>query len=68
MKCYAWFPILLSNLVLFLSVSDARAESIDEWTDRQLDSLVQLYIHLHTHPELSYQEKETTARIAEELK
>ena len=26
------------------------------------------YTHLHTHPELSYQEVETSARMAEELK
>jgi hippurate hydrolase len=31
-------------------------------------ALVDLYTHLHTHPELSFQEHETSKRIAEELK
>ena len=35
---------------------------------RQLPELVSLYTHLHTHPELSRQEVETSKRIAEELR
>ncbi len=34
---------------------------------RNSDELVALYTHLHTHPELSRQEVETSKRIAEEL-
>jgi len=33
-----------------------------------MDSLAELYLYLHTHPELSYQEKETADRIAKEWK
>jgi hippurate hydrolase len=33
-----------------------------------IDELVTLYRHLHSHPELSFQEVETARRIAEELK
>jgi hippurate hydrolase len=33
-----------------------------------VDELVTLYRHLHSHPELSFQEVETARRIAEELK
>jgi amidohydrolase len=37
------------------------------WVVENLDSLVNLYEHLHQHPELSTQEKETAARMAKEL-
>ena len=39
----------------------------DPWIAQHLDDLVGLYIHLHTHPELSLQEVETSKRIAVEL-
>lgn len=37
-------------------------------TDDTNSGLVDLYTHLHRHPELSYQEFETAARIAKELR
>jgi amidohydrolase len=40
----------------------------DPWIAGQLDDLVGLYTHLHTHPELSSQEVQTSQRIALELK
>jgi len=43
---------------------DAVARSIDQ----EYPSLFDLYKHIHTHPELSLHEKETAARIAEELR
>jgi len=46
------------------AVSDAKAEP---WTAAHLPELVGLYTHLHTHPELSRQEVETSKRFAEEL-
>ena len=39
----------------------------DPWINDRLQDLVGLYTHLHTHPELSYQEQETSRRMAEEL-
>jgi hippurate hydrolase len=39
----------------------------DPWITSHLDELVSLYTHLHTHPELSRDEVETSKRIAEEL-
>jgi len=36
--------------------------------EAEASSLFQLYQHLHTHPELSFQEKQTAQRIAEELR
>jgi amidohydrolase len=40
----------------------------DPWLGAHLGDLIALYTHLHTHPELSLQEVETSKRIAEELK
>lgn len=37
------------------------------WSRENFESLFTLYKHLHSHPELSQHEKETAARIAEEL-
>lgn len=43
---------------------DAVARSVDQ----EYPSLLELYKHIHTHPELSLHEKETAARIATELR
>jgi amidohydrolase len=45
------------------------AESSDAktWTKENMASLVELYRHLHQHPELSQKEKETSARMVKEL-
>src|SRR5262249_34175352 len=40
----------------------------DSWLGSQTEDLVALYKHLHSHPELSFREVQTAARIAEELK
>ena len=42
------------------------AESPQQWVKANLDDLVTLYRHFHSHPELSFEEKETAARLAEE--
>jgi hippurate hydrolase len=41
--------------------------SHDSWLATQQEDLLALYKQLHSHPELSYQEVQTAARIAEEL-
>ncbi len=46
----------------------AEAVEISKWVDGRLPSLVELYHQLHQTPELSFQEKETAARFAAELK
>ena len=50
----------------------ARADAVspaaaDPWITAHLDELAALYTHLHTHPELSRSEIETSKRIADEL-
>jgi amidohydrolase len=55
-------------LLLCVTNSVAFGQSVNDWTEENLDSLVQLYFHFHQHPELSYEEKATSARIAREWK
>ena len=38
-----------------------------DWTLSQMPALLELYHHLHTNPELSLAEKETSTRLAKEL-
>jgi hippurate hydrolase len=42
--------------------------TFESWFAPHQSELVALYTHLHTHPELSFQEHETSKRIAAELK
>ncbi len=63
-------PVRLISGLLVLSLLVARPARCTEpetWAREHLDGLVQLYRHLHAHPELSYQEKETAARMAQEF-
>ena len=53
---------------LLCTAVTAQAGDSAAWIESNLDSLAELYLHLHTHPELSYQEKETADRIANEWK
>ncbi len=46
----------------------ARKALIVEKIDAEINSLDALYKHLHTNPELSYEEEKTAARLAKELK
>lgn len=60
---------LLSFGLFFLLVATSGA-NIDLQTSvaEDYDYLRQLYEHLHSHPEISLQEKNTSARIAQELR
>lgn len=46
----------------------ARKAQVNEKIDAEIKSLDALYKHLHTNPELSYEEEKTAARMAKELK
>lgn len=54
--------------VLLLSSTAVAQQTARQWAEENMDSIAKLYIHLHTHPELSYQEVETGKRIAQEFK
>ncbi len=45
-----------------------RRETIQKRTAEEFSRLEDLYKHLHTHPELSLHEKNTSARLAQELR
>jgi len=45
-----------------------RQEQVRAVVDREYAGLFELYKHLHAHPELSFQEENTSARVAEELR
>ena len=70
-----WFRAAFSTLVLGLPLlspsAQAAAPSADgatrEWIDGELDGVVTLYRHFHANPELSLEEEETAARVAQEL-
>ncbi len=46
----------------------ARKGQVLKLIDAEIKSLDAVYKHLHTHPELSYEEEKTAARLAKELK
>lgn len=60
--------IFLCAIGLSPSIVRAQAKEIRAWTQAQLPELLTLYRHFHTHPELSLAEKETSGRVAEELR
>ncbi len=45
-----------------------RAAQVQTKIDAELPALEKLYRQLHSHPELSYQEEQTAARLGKELK
>lgn len=58
---------IASWLTVFL-VTPLAAQEPQTWIDEHLTELVELYRHFHQHPELSFQETETSERLAEELR
>jgi hippurate hydrolase len=60
---------LLVILALFtLSTRAADTDQIKAQIDKQYADLEKLYLHFHTHPELSHQEMQTAKRLADELR
>ncbi|HEY2414110.1 MAG TPA: amidohydrolase [Pirellulaceae bacterium] len=57
----------LSLIASFLT-SGARGEDAERWAKAHASELVDLYRHFHSHPELSFEERETGARVAKELR
>src|SRR5437868_3916792 len=55
-------------IVAFAIACGARADEPKAWVAKNVDDLQGLYRHLHANPELSFQEEETSARLAEELR
>ncbi|MGY8749766.1 MAG: amidohydrolase [Pirellulales bacterium] len=64
MHRHFWF-VFLAIIVFSQTV---KAQEPKEWVKENLNNLVELYVHFHKTPELSFHEKETAARLASELK
>ncbi|MEZ9820467.1 M20 family metallopeptidase [Shewanella sp. 10N.286.45.A1] len=69
MKIRLKTPIALGLLCALTAPLSAIAAvtSLDSSVERSMPKLEELYLHLHQNPELSYQEKATSARMAKEL-
>ena len=65
-----FFAAVITLLALANSVipATASAEEPAAWAKSHADELVGLYRHFHAHPELSFEERETGARFAKELR
>ena len=62
-----FFRLIPAIILLFFAQQSAiSAEDPHKWAKDNLGSLVKIYHHFHTHPELSFQEKETAARLADQ--
>lgn len=63
--------ILLAALACSLSLacdSPVAAQDAQAWTKSELNRLLEIYVHLHKNPELSFQEKETATYFAARLR
>lgn len=61
--------VVLSALAFFsLAMPLAAQSDLDQRVGKEMDSLVATYKHLHENPELSTQEKESSALVAGELR
>jgi amidohydrolase len=50
------------------SVGEGDQARVDRWIDKALPDLLDTYRHLHAHPELSLEEKSTSALVAKTLR
>ncbi len=53
---------------LLIPAAWGAADEPKTWVNDNLAGLVELYQHFHSHPELSFEERETAARLAKEWK
>ncbi len=64
---YAFVVATITASLISTSTVSAQTASSNKWAAANVDSLVELYRHFHTHPELSFQEEQTAERLAKEL-
>ncbi|HTQ58960.1 MAG TPA: amidohydrolase [Candidatus Solibacter sp.] len=68
MRCALRAGLLSIGTAIFLSAPLFAQSDLDRRIDREADSLLATYKHIHEYPELSTQEKETSALIAADLR
>ena len=65
-------PVTILLLAIFSQIvcceAVCLADEPNAWVNANMKPLAKLYLHLHKNPELSFEEKETSERIAKELK
>ena len=68
--CRIWLVVLvcLTALSSHGQSKTSRQELVQSQVAREYPSLFDLYKHLHSHPELSFQEVQSAARVADELR
>lgn len=57
-------PALGSAQPLPTAVNAPQATAVSRWIDQQLSGYLETYRGIHTHPELAFQEQETSALVA----
>jgi amidohydrolase len=68
MKTRLSCSVLTATILLAMGIPAAAQDDLDQRIDRNINDWVGTYKHLHEHPELSTEEKETSALIAAQLK
>lgn len=66
MRRIATLQLIALATLCGLAHRQMQAETPRAWVKDNLKDVVELYHHFHTHPELSFHEKETAARLAKE--
>jgi hippurate hydrolase len=61
-RSYFWCLLFACGLVTWSYAQDSQ-----QWVDGNLAPLLEVYVHLHQNPELSFQEKETAEYVAQQL-
>jgi amidohydrolase len=68
MKTRLTFCMGIAAILLGMGMPSAAQDDLDQRIDRNIDDWVGTYKHLHENPELSTEEKETSALLAAQLK
>jgi len=68
MRCAIRTGVLSLAAALFISAPLFAQNDLDQRIDREADELLATYKHLHENPELSTEEKETSALLAADLR
>lgn len=54
------------SLCLFGNLACCQEDQLPNWIDSEIDSLMEVYVHLHSNPEVSFQENETARYVAQQ--